>query len=487
MEEHTYDTLVVGCGIAGLCAAVAAQEHGARVAILERAPREERGGNTRYTESLWRMKSEEAVADDFTDRLSAEAAVHPDPAFVRDAALDYQNQPAVLRGAGMVDPGLVAALTDGAPAALQWLKGFGVRFDTIPTYFLSQSTTRIAPVGGGLALIEALAKHAERVPDDITFYYETTARDLLHDDSGRVVGVRAVAAGNRPLELRARSVVLASGGFQGNPEMLVRYIGPQAIYTRPVARGGYYNRGEGIRMALRAGAAPCGNFGSFHAQPVDPRSGDQEPVVLNYALGILVNKRGERFTDEGPALTDTVYEVITRDIMREPEGIAYAIFDAGLDDVENWQITVRSRVPPLEAATLGELAGVIGVIPDDLLSTVERYNAACPREGRFDPLTTDGLATRGLEPRKSNWARPIERAPFRAWPIIAANCFTFGGLKVNERAQVINASGDPIPGLYAAGETVGLYHNVYPGATSVLRGAVTGRLAGHDAARIGNE
>jgi len=249
-----------------------------------------------------------------------------------------------------------------------------------------------------------------------------------------------------------------------------------------VARGGYYNRGEGIRMALDVGAAPCGNYGSFHAQPVDPRSEDQEPVVLNFAFGVLLNRFGKRFTDEGAHMTDAVYEVVTREIMMQPEGIAWAVFDAGLDDVSNWAITVRSRVPPLTGASLEELAGQLEMPADDALDTVSHFNAACPTGGDFDPLCTDGLATRGLTPRKSNWARPLTRPPFRAWPIIAANCFTFGGLKIDERARVLNTAGHAIPGLYAAGETVGLYYRVYPGATSVLRGAVTGRFAGRDAA-----
>ncbi|MEK9723548.1 MAG: FAD-binding protein, partial [Rhodospirillaceae bacterium] len=257
-------------------------------------------------------------------------------------------------------------------------------------------------------------------------------------------------------------------------------------YIRPVARGGQYNRGEGVRMALGAGAAPCGDFGSFHAQPVDPRSTDIEPVVLNFNFGILVNDAGQRFTDEGPAMIDSIYEVVTRLIMGERHGIAFAVFDAGLDDVENWPVTVRSRVAPHQADTLDELAGLIGVDAGELAETVAAYNAACPPADGFDPLKLDGLATRGLKPKKSNWARPLTRPPFRAWPIICSNCFTFGGVKIDTRARVINTEGDVIPGLYAAGEVAGLYYRIYTGATSVMRGAVTGRMAGADAARRRN-
>ena len=486
MSKPDTDVLVVGFGIAGLSAAVTAHQAGARVAVLERAPIEERGGNTRYTESFWRMKNANQVSDDFEDRFAANAGGWPDPGILRDLVRDRENQPAVLRSLGAMDPSLIATIAEDAPKALKWLESFGVTFDFLPLYFLSQSTTRMGPIGGGLALVEALGAYVDKHAGEIEVLYETAARDLLINDVGAVVGVKAVGPGNRPLEIRARNVVLASGGFEGNPEMLSHYVGPQAQFIRPVSRGGHYNRGEGVRMALAAGAAPCGDFGSFHAQPVDPRSADIEPVVLNYSYGILVNDAGKRFTDEGPAMVDATYEVVTRLIMAQRHGIAYAVFDAGLDDVENWQVTVRSREAPLEANSLEELARAMEIDPREFLATVEAYNAACPAPDGFDFMRPDGLATQGLEPRKSNWARPIAKPPFRAWPIICSNCFTFGGVKVDDNARVINTEGDTIPGLYAAGEVVGLYYRVYTGATSVMRGAVTGRLAGADAARRRN-
>lgn len=482
MSSNDFDVVVVGCGIAGLSAAITAQQGGARVAILERAPKDERGGNTRYTESFWRMKSEDAVSDDFEDRFAANAGGWPDPGIVQETVRDRENQPAVLRALGIVDPELIATIAEEAPKALKWLTEFGVKFDFLPLYFLSQSTTRMGPIGGGLALVEALGAYIDERSTDIEVFYETGARDLIFDDQGTIVGVRAVGRGNKPIEFRGRNVVLASGGYQGNQEMLSHYVGPQAQFVRPVSRGGHYNRGEGVRMALSAGAAPCGDYSSFHAQPVDPRSTDVEPVVLNYSYGLLINDAGKRFTDEAPGMVDATYEEVSRLIMAERHGIAYAVFDAGLDDVENWPVTVRSRVPPLEAESLIGLARAMAVDEHDFLATVEAYNQACPTSGAFDPFQPDGLATAGLEPRKSHWARPIFRPPFRAWPMICSNCFTFGGVKIDERARVINSEGDAIPGLYAAGEVAGIYYRTYTGATSVMRGAVTGRLAGTDAA-----
>src|SRR4030095_7956618 len=168
----------------------------------------------------------------------------------------------------------------------------------------------------------------------------------------------------------------------------------------------------------------------------------------------------------------------------QPEGIAYVILDSKLDDVPNWKRSVRSDQPPISANSLPELAAKVGIDARELAATITAYNAACP-DGAFKPLETDGLATKpGFVPRKSNWSRPIDKPPFLAFPIICGNCFTFGGLKVDTDSRVINADGAAIPGLYAAGETIGLYYGAYPGATSVLRGAVFGRLAGaHAAAR----
>ena len=231
------DVIVVGCGIAGLSAAVSAQQAGARVALLERAPREERGGNTRYTESFWRMRSHDEVSEDFVDRFAENAGGHLDPGVIEGSVRPYDEWPRLLRGLGFVDPELVATLADNAGPTLRWLTGFGVTFDFLPNYFITESTTRMAPAGGGLALVEALAAHAESVPERIAIRYETTARRLILDADGRVNGVEASGTSNRTTRLLARAVVLASGGFQGNPEMLSRYLGPQSQFIRPVARG----------------------------------------------------------------------------------------------------------------------------------------------------------------------------------------------------------------------------------------------------------
>ncbi|RSN66948.1 FAD-binding dehydrogenase [Actinomadura sp. WAC 06369] len=468
-----FDVVVVGAGVAGLTAAVAAAEAGARVAVAERAPRGDAGGNTRHTEAFLRMKSIDEVSDDFEEKLLGDFQGHPDPGLLVESLRDPASWSAPLRSLSVADQRVVATLTERAGPTLRWIAGHGVRFERLATAFLTTSTTRLMPVGGGLALVDALTAAAERL--GVAFRHQTTARGLLRAD-GRVAGVRTSRG-----ELRGR-VVLACGGYEGSAELMARYHGRGGRLTRPVARGGHYNKGEGLLMALDAGAATAGDFAYFHAEPVDPRSGAAEAAVFSFPYGILVNRDGRRFADEAPGPVDAWYERVARRIHAQPDGIGYAVFDAGCADVPNLSAAVRTDRPPVAADTLEELAARLGIPADALAETVAEFNRACP-DGEFRPLEPDGLATAGLVPPKSNWARPIERAPFHAYPVIASNVFTFGGLKTNDRAEVLDTDGDPIPGLYAAGELTGMYYTNYTGSTSVLRGAVFGRIAGAEAAR----
>jgi tricarballylate dehydrogenase len=216
---------------------------------------------------------------------------------------------------------------------------------------------------------------------------------------------------------------------------------------------------------------------------MDPRSDRAGPSIYIYPQGILVNQHGQRFVDEGPGPTDETYEGVTREINAQPGGIAYAILDTTLAKVKHPESVVRSEVPPYQSDTLAGLAAQLKIDADALEATVAAYNRACGK-GIYDEANMDGLCTRGISPRKSNWARPIEQPPYIAFPIISSVVLTFGGLRVTPRAQVVNQQGDVIPGMYAAGETLGLYYRSYTGATSVLKGLVFGSIAGADAAKV---
>lgn len=477
MTTHSYDVVVVGGGIAGLSAAIAAAESGARVALLDRASVTEAGGNTRYTEAFLRMKSPDEAADGLRDSLLGDVMGHPDPGLMMETTEPAHRRSPLVRAHHVVDPDYVDTFAGRAGETLQWLTTHGIAFDFFPTPFLTTSTTRMAPAGGGLALVETLGDAADRLGVDR--HFQSTARSLVIDDDGTVRGV--VASTRSGTSTFEGGVVLACGGFQGNAEMTARYLGPGALTTRPVARGGYYNRGEGIQMALEVGAATAGNFSLFHAEPIDPRSGAPEAAIFCFPYGLLVNRNGQRFVDEARGPVDAWYERTTRDIHAQPDGVAWVILDQHALSIPNIRSGIRTDQPPVSATSLRELAARLDIPSDALEATVAAYNDACG-DGTFDPTTPDGLSTQGLRPPKSNWARPLSHPPFEAYPIMAANVFTFGGVKTDASARVVDSDGQTIPGLWAAGELTGLYYTNYTGSTSVLRGAVFGRIAGADAA-----
>lgn len=481
MRRGTFDVVVAGCGVGGLSAAVSAAETGARVAILERAPIDERGGQSRYTEAYLRMKSAREVTDDFETHLAENCSGYLDPELTAETSRDRASRVASARALSLADPDFIETFANMAGPTVAWMEGHGVRFDFLPTQFLTKSQPRLLPVGGGHALVEALAKRAEAL--GVTFLYETTAQSLTRDEAGGVTGL--VARDNAGTIELSGQVVLACGGFEGNPEMLSRYMGPRSVYLRPICRGGYFNRGEGIRMALDIGAAGAGDFGSYHAEPIDPRAGGSEPSVFIFPYGILVNKEGLRFVDEAPGTVDAYYERVTRRIYEQSAGMAYTILDARHTRIPNYRLGIRTDKPPIEASTIAELGAKLEMPAGVLEATVRDYNAACV-EGDWRPLELDDLATKGLTPPKSNWAMPLVEAPFHAYPIISANVFTFGGLKVDTDARVLDSDGRPISGLYAAGEIIGTYYGNYTGATSVLKGMVFGKLAGAHSARLRN-
>lgn len=480
MTELNFDLIVVGCGAAGLSTAVSAAERGLKVAVLERSQAEERGGQTRWTEAYLRMQSHDEVTDDFDLFLAENAGFYQDPDFVAETLGERSAWSTQARNQPTIDASLIGTFTENVPGTINWLKEQGVRFDFLPTQFLTSTQPRLLPVGGGEAIVECLATRAEAL--GVTFFYQTTARSLISSELNRVDGVQAWSVERGALQFRG-AVMLASGGFQGNLEMLTRYIGPKASFIRPVCKGGYFNRGEGIQMALDMGAAPAGEYGSFHAEPVDPRSGVSEPSIFIFPYGVLLNKEGKRFTDEAPGTVDAWYERVTRQIVAQTEGIAWVILDQKVKGIPNYSVGIRTDQPAIEGATLAELACKLELPVEQVERSIAEYNAAC-RPGNWKPLELDGVTTEGLQPPKSNWALPLDSGPYFAYPIISANVFTFGGLKIDEQARVINIDGAPIENLYAAGETAALYFDNYCGGTSVLRGLVYGRQAGQTVAQV---
>ena len=476
-----FDVVVIGHGIAGLTAAVAAMECGAKVAVLERAPMEESGGCTRYTEAFLRMKSETEVSDDFEWQLADCASGNLDQNIVRALDAPPEQWSGVVRAAPVMDPDYLSTFAREAVPTVQWLKSMGVRYIPAVTPQLSTrgETPIIAPSGGGLAMMESLMTKA--LHGGVRFFYQTAARSLIEDENGTIVGVRAFSSGNRRVDFTAKAVVIASGGFEGSSEMLARYVGLGSTNIRPVSAGCHFNRGDGIRMALDAGAAPSGDYNAYHCTPVDERSGRFEAKILIFPYGIAINKLGQRFINEASNATYDNYDRFCYGIQAQRDGIAYIVVDSKINEIPDWKKLIYTDKQPIEAATLEDLARQIGVPYSTFSDTVRRFNAACP-QGKFNPYEADNLATEGLEPAKSHWARPIETGPFFCYPVVPSGIITYGGIKTDSSAHVLNSDGDRIPGLFASGAAVGMYYRKYVGGTSVLRGATFGRIAGRAAA-----
>ena len=457
VSGETLDIIVVGQGAAGLAAASAAVEEArargrsAAVTLIDKASADEAGGNTRWTPAYMRMVAPDRV----------------DPSFVRDMLAATQ-----LQG----DESYFARLAREAPATVQWIAAHGVAFHQ-PPYYLAKGPPRVQPVGGGAAIFRELTRAAEEA--GVVLRHGCAAR-MLVAEHGAIRGVK-VDGGEM---LAADAVVLACGGFQGSRAMMREHFGPGGECVPLLAPRARFNTGDGIAMARAIGAGTAGEWSGMHIEPVDPRSGNSAPVVLLYPYGVVVDRRGQRFFDEGGGLVHETWEWLSRQIHFALDGrVAYAVLDSRVLTIDGWERATRSEVAPFRSDTIEGLAGMIGVDAGDLAATVTAYNAACTGDpARFDATHCDGLAAeRSLDPPKSNWARAISVPPFLAWPLIGAVAYTFGGLATDEQARVLRADGSIIAGLYAAGEITGNFYATAPNAVSVLRAFVFGRIAGREA------
>jgi tricarballylate dehydrogenase len=461
MRRDSRELVVVGHGAAGLAAALSAAEQARSrglpvdITLLEKSREDEAGGNTRWSPSNMRL--------DAPDRL--------DPGFADD----------MLKACGgLGDPCYFRTLAENATATIGWLQTHGVEFIT-PIYYLSAGPARIQPVGGGSVIIEKLSNAAKRA--GVKVVYESTVKRLIMAEGRCVSGVVIQCGDGVTTTLNADAVILACGGFQGNPEMMRAHFGSGTETLRLISPGTRFDTGDGIRMATDQGAGISGDWNGMHIEPIDPRSKHSAPVVLVYPYGIVVDQDGRRFFDEGGGLMHETWEAFARDIhFARPKRIVYAILDSRLFDIEGFARAIRSDVPPYQALSLQDLAAQIGVPALNLRATIEAFNGAATGDtARFDAARCDGLATAGaLEPPKSNWARPITKPPFLAYPLVGAIAYTFGGLATNEKAEVLCERG-PMPGLYAAGETTGHFYGTAPNAVAALRALVFGKIAGREA------
>ena len=499
MEGQTmsdYDVIVVGAGNAAFCAAVSAREKGARVLVLECAPEEEAGGNSRFTAGAIRFAYDgvddiRALVPDLTDE---EAAITDFGTYTEDQFFDDMFRVTQYR----TDPDLVEVLVRGSRSTMGWMSEKGVRF--VPIYgrqafkvdgkFKFWGGLTLEAWGGGPGLVQAWTDIAKNQGIDV--WYQARAMELLSDGFS-VNGVK-VRLPDRIVDLKSRAVVLAAGGFQANPEWRTRYLGPGWDIAK--VRGSRFNTGDGLKMAIDVGASTAGNWSGCHAVGWERNAPEFGDLAVgdnfqkhSYPFGIMINANGERFLDEGADFRNYTYAKYGRVILEQPGSFAWQIFDQKVVHLLRDEYRIK-QVTKVQSDTLdGLLEQLEGVNAQAAKAEIAAYNDAVRTDVPFNPNVKDGRSTNGLKVPKSNWSNTIDEGPFEAYAVTCGVTFTFGGVRIDTSARVLSTDYQPIPGLTAAGEMVGgiFYHN-YPGGSGLINGAVFGKIAGESAAdfAVGN-
>lgn len=453
----TWDLIVVGGGNAALCAAIEAAEAGRSVLLLEGAPKPYRGGNSRHTRNFRCMHSKP---------LSVLTDAYDEDEYFDDLLRVTKGQ---------TDEDLARFAIRSSESCLPWMEQHGVRFQSSLSGTLSLDRTNAFFLGGGKALVNAYYNTAQDL--GVKVLYEASVSHV-HVENGVFTGVDVSLGGNTET-IRGKAAVLASGGFQSDIDWLARAWGPAA--RNFLIRGTPYNRGVVLKDMLDQGAESVGDPTQCHAVAIDGRAPKYDGGIVTrldcVPFSVVVNKDGERFYDEGEDVWPKRYAIWGRLVAGQPDQVAYSIIDAKSID-----LFMPSVFPPVTADTIEDLAEKLGLPAEKLADTIKGFNDACG-DGDFHPTALDGLATQGLTPAKTNWARPISQPPFYAYSLRPGVTFTYLGLKVDKTARVQTPEG-AIPNLFAAGEIMAgsILGQGYLAGFGMTIGTVFGRVAGQEAA-----
>jgi len=492
--ESRSNVVVIGSGNAGFCAALGAREAGASVLLLEKAPPEWVGGNSYFTAGAIRiphggLDDLRSVVDGLDSELAAVTDLPPysEADFLADMRRVTQHR---------CDEELTAVLVAESADAIRWLHRKGLRFRLMYDRQSYQVDGRhrfwgglvLGTVGGGQGLIASHLAAAQAAGVELRCGMAVT--DLIRGAGGEIAGVRCEDPSGTRIDIPADAVVLASGGFEADAELRAAELGPE--WTHAKVRGTPFNTGEVLQMALKAGAARYGQWNGCHAIAWDasaPPAGDRELTNRlsrqSYPIGLVVNRQGQRFVDEGADFRNYTYAKYGGEILKQPGAVAFQLFDQRTAPLLRRDDYEAPRASRAEATSIRQLAEKLGIDPEGLTRTVTRFNSAV-EPGEFNPAIKDGKRTVDIDPPKSNWACALDCPPFIGFPVTCGITFTFGGLRIDREGCVLGSEGEPIRGLYAAGEIVGgLFHFNYPGGAGLAAGAVFGRRAGCAAARHG--
>lgn len=459
VAEKGWDVIVVGGGNAALCAAIEAAEAGRKVLILEGAPKAYRGGNSRHTRNFRCMH--QAPLSVLTDSYEEEEY--------------YDDLLRVTKG--NTDESLARLAIRSSESCLPWMEAHGVRFQPSLSGTLSLGRTNAFFLGGGKALVNAYYNTAGDLGVEVV--YEAQVKHVEIED-GRFNAVEVAIAGADPVRIEGKTVVLASGGFQADIDWLARAWGPAA--RNFLIRGTPFNKGVVLKDMLDQGADSVGDPTQCHAVAIDGRAPKFDGGIVTrldcVPFSVVVNKNGERFYDEGEDVWPKRYAIWGRLVAAQPDQVAYSIIDS-----KSSTLFMPSVFPAVEAETLEELAEKLGLPVERTRRTVDEFNAAC-REGEFHPTELDGLATDGVAPAKTNWARPISEPPFYGYSLRPGVTFTYLGLKVDESARV-TMDGHKLENVWAAGEIMAgsILGEGYLAGFGMTIGTVFGRIAGQEAAK----
>ena len=485
--------VVVGAGNAALCAALAASEHNVEVTVLEKADHGERGGNTFFTGGGFRFPYNgiedilELIPDLSDEELAKiEVGSYPESAMRSDLFRVTEGQ---------ADDGMVEHLVRNAYDTVKWMRDrhnqrwvlmYGRQAYEVDGKLKFWGGMITEAVGGGEGLSDRLFSATEEAGIEIRYGCRALGL-VVNEQNNAVVGVKVKTRQSTEV-VSADAIILAAGGFESNVEMRTRYLGAGWEFAK--VRGTRHNMGDMIRAAIDIGAQPYGHWSSGHAVAWDvnaPPTGNRRIGDLyqkhSYPLGMIVNVNGERFVDEGADFRNYTYAKYGREILKQPLGIAFQLFDQQTVSMLRDEYRIR-EITKAEANTIEELADALGIDVGGLKHTVKQFNDAC-QSGNYNPAILDGVKTEGIEPPNSNWALPLNQPPYFGVAVTTGLTFTFGGLKINPKtAQVLDTDDLPIQGLYATGELVGglFFHN-YAGGTGLMSGAVFGRTAGENAAQ----